>query len=120
MRISVTPDPKHPHVGPEEQDQNAGNIHDRVPEGLDAQRRARNTPKKIEVVPANQDSNLYATHVNGTAATVLEKESDTHSSDSTNGIEIDNTIDDNADISSLVVGIYALYMKEGSKISPRP
>ncbi|KAL9602650.1 MAG: hypothetical protein Q9179_002463 [Wetmoreana sp. 5 TL-2023] len=120
VRMSAIPDPEQLHVGPEEQDQNAGNIHDRVPEGLDAQGRARNTSKKIEVMPANQDNNLDATHVNGTSATVLEKEPDTHSSDSANGIEIDNTIDDNADMSSLAAGIYALHMKEGPKTSPRP
>ena len=55
--------------------------------------------RRSKVVPANQDSNLYATDVNGTSATVLEKEPDTHSSDSANGIEINNTIDDNADVS---------------------
>lgn len=36
------------------------------------------------------------------------------------GIEIDNTIDDNAEIGSLAAGIYTLHIKEGSKTSPRP
>ena len=36
VRMSATPDHEHLHVGPKEQDQNAGNINDRVPEGLDA------------------------------------------------------------------------------------
>lgn len=72
--MSATPDPEHLHVGPEEQDQNAGNIHDRVPEGLDVQGRARDTSEKIEVVPAHQGINLYATHVNASmAARVPEK-----------------------------------------------
>ena len=108
VRMSATPDHEHLHEGPKEQDQNPGNIHDRVPKGLDAQGRARNTSKKIEVLPANQDSN----HVNGTSATVMEKEPNTHSSDSTSGIKIDNTIDDNADMSSLAAGVYALHMKD--------
>ena len=77
VRMSATLDPEHLHVGPEEQHQNTGNTPDRVPEGLDSHGRARNTSEKIEVVPANQDNNLYATHVKRTTATVLEKEPDT-------------------------------------------
>ncbi|KAL8838297.1 MAG: hypothetical protein Q9170_002194 [Blastenia crenularia] len=118
VRTGATPDPEHLHVGPKEQDQNAGNIHDQVPEWLDTQGRAWNTSEKIEVVPADQDRNLYATRVNSTTAAVLEKP-DTHSSDSANGFEIDNTIDDNAYMSSLAAGIYELHMKEGLKTSLR-
>ncbi|KAL8909711.1 MAG: hypothetical protein Q9207_000020 [Kuettlingeria erythrocarpa] len=119
VRRNATLDPEQRHLGPEEQDQNQSNARDRLPDGLDA-RRARDTLEIIDVVPANQDNNLCATWVNKPATTLLEKEQDIHSSDYSNGIEIDNTIDDHADMNSLAAGILALHMEEGPKTSRRP
>ena len=74
VRMSATPDHEHLHVGPKEQDQNAGKIHDRVPEGLDAQRRATNPSQKIEVVPAkSRQQPLRHPRERDSSATILER-----------------------------------------------
>ena len=55
-----------------------------------------------------------------TIVIVLKKKPDTHSGGHPNGIEIDNTIDDNADMNNIAAGIYAFHLKKGPKINPRP